>query len=111
MFTLIATIGIVYIFWLVIKPWLARYARRKMEQRVRDMFARQFGIAPDDLHRGPAGPAASARATHPAPGKKIDRDTGEYVDFEESDTPMPPPPPVHIRIEQQITDIEWEEID
>ena len=44
MVTLIASILIVYVFWLVIKPWLARYARRKMEQRVRDMFSSQFGV-------------------------------------------------------------------
>lgn len=111
MFTLIATIGIVYIFWLVIKPWLARYARRKMEKRVRDMFFRQFGIDPDAMDPRRPGPASSGPAGRPAPAKKIDRDTGEYVDFEESPVPMPPPPPVHIRIEQQITDIEWEEID
>lgn len=108
MVTLIASILIVYVFWLVIKPWMARYARRKMEQRVRDMFRDQFGVDMDPDHG--EDHSSDTRSYNPfesffgrhaddgdagrrRDGKKIPRDMGEYVEFVEIDIPMPPPPP------------------
>lgn len=107
MHTVIITIFVVYLFWFYIRPWLVRYARRKMEQRVRDMFARQFGEAFGGAPYGEEPPIARQERR----GKKIPSDVGEYVDFEESSSPLPPPPAVNIRAEQQVTDIDWVEID
>lgn len=107
MFTLIATILIVYLFWLVVQPWLARYARRKMEQKVRDMFREQFGMNFD---------GADARRSEPEPSEQRTKiftaDVGEYVEFTETDAPMPAPdvPSGYTPREPQVTDADWEEI-
>lgn len=128
MVTLIASILIVYVFWLVIKPWLARYARRKMEQRVRDMFSSQFGVdmepARDERRQG----SSAGRSYNPFEsffgrrqagdeprrrrrGRKMPEGIGEYVEFVEIDIPMPPPAPSpYTPREPQISDAEWHEI-
>lgn len=112
MITIILTIIIVYALWFLVRPWIARYARRKMEERVQEMFRRQFGDAFGSPFGAPSGTPSGSEPPHPRhTGKKIGPDIGEYIEFEESDTPLPPP--AHTtpqRPEPQISDAEWEEL-
>ena len=108
MITLIISIFAVYFAWLVIKPWLAWYARRKFEQKVSDMF----GFRPAG---GGEQQTARAQQTHSPRrrGKKIGRDVGEYVEFEELEGRMAPPVQTdsgYTPRESRISDAEWEDI-
>ncbi|MCM1163253.1 MAG: DUF4834 family protein [Muribaculaceae bacterium] len=96
----------VYLLWPLLRAWLARYARRKMEERINEMFGMSGNSAP----RSGAAPQQSHHA--PRRGKIYGRDEGEYIEFEEIDIPLPPPPPTkHTPMEPQVSDAEWEEID
>ncbi len=121
MVTFFATILIIYLLWLVIKPMVISYARRKYTQKVNDMFSQAFGA------NGPAFRERHERAGQqyggyrqpprsPRRKKKIfSRDEGEYVEFEEievtseyrstsaSDSSYTPREP-------QVSDADWEDI-
>lgn len=122
MFTAIITILVVYFLWLVVKPWVARYMRRKFQQKVNDMFRQSFGGQAQGF---PFGGGYDGREQEPrqrqqhAPrGRKrkiFGRDEGEYVDFEEihvhaDSSSARPEKGGYTPREPQISDAEWEEI-
>lgn len=121
--TFIATIIIIYLVWLLVKPMLMRYAQRKYQEKVNDMFNQAFGggrsasssYGPFSSPSNDAPPRREAR-NYPRRKKKIfSRDEGEYVEFEEievtadhraassSDSTYTPREP-------QVSDADWEEI-
>lgn len=122
MFTLIISIAIVYLLWLVVKPWLTRWLHRRFERKMTEMFARQFGIDPEAFtasartaeRRSPFGAGADAAGTRRRSrprGKVIGRDVGEYVEFEELDGTFPVrPASAHTPMEAQVEDAEWEDL-
>lgn len=121
MFTFLATIFIFYLVWLLVKPLILAYARRKYTERINDMFGQAFGGPPP----GPqsAGDRSGRQQSrnpfenfYPRRKKKIfSRDEGEYIDFVEIDekveytTSEPPRKPYHPR-EPQVSDVEWEDV-
>ena len=126
MFTAIITIFVVYFLWLVAKPWLARYMRRKMQQKVNDMFRQTFGGAqardfPFGAQSEPRQQQSRQRQEPPrGPRRKIfSRDEGEYIDFEEVTVRTGDPASsqasatdkrAYTPREPQISDAEWEEV-
>lgn len=126
MFTAIITIFVVYFLWLVAKPWLARYMRRKMQQKVNDMFRQSFGgaqaqVFPFGAQSDPRQQQSRQRQEPPrGPRRKIfSRDEGEYIDFEEVTVRTGDPASsqasatgkrAYTPREPQITDAEWEEV-
>ncbi|MCM1521834.1 MAG: DUF4834 family protein [Muribaculaceae bacterium] len=99
----------VYLVWPIVKTWMARYARRKMEERLHNMFREQFGMNFDTPRQQP--PHESRRRSTRRTGKIFTRDVGEYVEFEETEIPLPPPPETrHTPMEPQVSDADWEEI-
>lgn len=120
MFTLLTTIVIVYVLWLVVKPLVARYARHKFQQRMNDMFNQAFG-SPYDTPRQDPGESFWQRAYRRATGqphkrkreKAIPKDVGEYVEFEEIDVKWEskkPADPNYNPTEPQVSDADWEDI-
>ncbi len=121
MFTLIGTILIVYVLWLVVKPLAVAYMRRKFAQKVNDAFRRQYEQAMGGMFNRATGPSdAPHRSTTPRNrrngGKIFTRDDGEYVDFEEIEcntsfrTDYTADSNTHTPREPQVSDAEWEEI-
>lgn len=111
--------------WLVVKPLVARYMRRKFQEKVNDMFRQAMGGAPEGT--SPDDPfeayrrqqqQARQQARRNVKRKIFSRDEGEYVEFEE----------VHIHAgssaeastqhsrsgytprEPQVSDAEWEDV-
>lgn len=124
MFTAILTIFVVYFLWLVVKPLVARYMRRKFQQKVNDMFRQSFGGQAQGF---PFGDAYDAREqgdrqqrqqySHGRKEKIFSRDEGEYVEFEEvvvkvteESGSRPSGNAGYTPREPQISDAEWEEI-
>lgn len=112
MITLIVTILVVYIGWLVVKPLLAAYLRRSFARRVSNMFGAQgFPGQQSDYTRQRPQQAPRQRKR-----KIFRRDEGEYVEFEEvrveatSSTPPPFSSASHTPREPQVSDAEWEEL-
>ena len=120
MLTFFGTILILYLVWLLVKPLLLNYARRKYTQKVNDMFNQAFGQqtgyqrAPNpDSHFG-----GGQHRRRPYGKKKIfSREDGEYVEFEEvkvdfDSTARKPErkDPAYTPREPQISDADWEEI-
>ncbi len=119
MLTFFGTILILYLVWLIVKPLLLSYARRKYTQKVNDMFNQAFGGG-TGFSPGASPFGQQRRQQHQPRGRKkiFSRDEGEYVDFEEievktefsasetnekqgsSYTPREP----------QVSDADWEEI-
>lgn len=111
------TIIIVYFLWLVVKPLVTRYMRRKIQQKVEDMFRNAYGASfgatgqRGDTRKQPDTPRARRR-------KIFARDEGEYVEFQEitievtAETTVEPgdKAPRHTPAEPRISDAEWEEI-
>lgn len=89
---------------------------RVMPRIIAWLIRRKLGKMFDTSAFGPKTAAGRSDERYSAPGrntrrKKIDPSVGEYIDFTESDTPMPcPTSKAKIKTESQITDIEWEEI-
>lgn len=122
MVTFFATILIIYLLWLLIKPLVLNYARRKYAQKVNDMFNQAFGA------NGPAfGGDRRERAGQqyggyrqpprsPRRKKKIfSRDEGEYVEFEEIEVKAEyksasSSDPSYTPREPQVSDADWEDI-
>lgn len=123
MFTAIITILVVYFLWLVVKPLVAQYMRRKFQQKVNDMFRQSFGGSAQGFPFGGAYDAREEEARqrqqqHAPHGRKrkiFGRDEGEYVDFEEIHvhadySSARPEKGGYTPREPQISDAEWEEI-
>lgn len=122
MLAFFGTIIIVYVMWLVVKPLVTRYARRKFEQKVNDMFRRAYGDAFGAGGGDGTSRKASAHNSAHAPGRKVfSREDGEYIEFEEiectiGDTSYAAAAgtsegnPRHTPREPQVSDAEWEEI-
>lgn len=120
MFTFLATILIVYLVWLLVKPLLVAYMRRKYTQRINDMFGQAFGTPPpgsDDRRRReyPSGGGYTGYAQR-MKRKIFSRDEGEYVDFEEIDEKVDyysaeeSGNKKYSPREPQVSDAEWEDI-
>ena len=122
--TFIATIIIIYLVWLLLKPMLMRYARRKYQEKVNDMFNQAFGggrsasssYGPFSSPRNDAPPRRESR-NYPRRKKIIFlRDEGEYVEFEEievtADHHRAPSnqDSAYTPCEPQVSDADWEEI-
>ncbi|MCM1355473.1 MAG: DUF4834 family protein [Staphylococcus sp.] len=120
MLTFIATILILYIVWLLVKPILLSYAQRKYREKVNDMFNQAFGAQRQSYPgqgeaRARQAEGARRNKRYRAPKQKIfSREDGEYVEFEEievttteyrsaADSSYTPREP-------QVSDADWEEI-
>lgn len=118
---LILSIIIVYLLWLVIKPFFVAYAQRKYRQKVNDMFNQAFG--------GGQNTGGNTRTgTHTGGNKRrkkkiFSRDEGEYIEFEEikcskdEDSRQPnntssasDSKSAYTPREPQVSDADWEEI-
>lgn len=117
MFTFFISIIIVYLIWLLIKPLVIAYARKKYTQKINEMFGQAFGQHPGFGQQDESGRQQRQYRPYPphrTPKKKVfSREDGEYVEFEEID----------IKIdysgyegqnsthpEPQVSDADWEEI-
>lgn len=108
--TVLAVYAAVFLLGPWLRAWLARYARRKMEERINAIFGEQFGMngSPGRQRQGGAQTSAQRPRRH---GKIFTREVGEYIEFEEIDEPMPPPYNTkYTPKEPQVTDAEWEDI-
>lgn len=123
MLTLIGIILVIYFLWLVVKPYLLRYAQRKYQEKVNDMFNQAFGTQGRTYTRTyttgqQQKQRDNSRRSSRYPGRRekiFSRDEGEYIEFEEievkteyrsstaSDSSYTPREP-------QVSDAEWEEI-
>lgn len=123
MITLILTILIVYIGWLVIRPWIAGYMRRKFQERVERMFRDAAFGSGGGRGRSPFGTNHSNQAPRQPRRRKIfASDEGEYIEFQEitvettytttetSTTTGTDGPRSHTPAEPRISDADWEEI-
>ena len=116
MITLIVTILVVYLGWLVVMPFVRRYLARKMSERVQDMFAQQFGMPNAREARRRYDEARREQDATRRRGRKIfSRDEGEYIEFEEISVTQTSAsstyvPPSSSPSEPQVSDAEWEEI-
>lgn len=112
--------------WLVVKPLVARYMRRKFQQKVNDMFRQAMGGGPGGASAADPFEAyrrqqqqAQQQARRGSKRKIFSRDEGEYVEFEEvhiqadytSDASSSTRPGSgYTPREPQVSDAEWEEI-
>lgn len=125
MLTFLATIFIIYLLWILVKPLLMSYARRKYAEKVNDMFnqafggGQPFGTGQKQAGRnGSSNPRGGRREAPRYPGRKkkiFSREEGEYIEFEEievrteyrsasaKDSSYTPREP-------QVSDADWEEI-
>ncbi len=118
MFTFLATILIIYLVWLLVKPLIVAYLHRKYTQRINDMFGQAFGGVPpgsDDHRRRATGTSGSTGYGQRMKRKIFSRDEGEYVEFEELDVKIDYSSTEDVGKkysprEPQVSDAEWEEI-
>lgn len=123
--TFILTIIIIYLVWLLVKPLLMRYAQRKYQEKVNDMFNQAFGGGGRAASSTSYGPFSGQRPgeerryqqqRYPGRKKKIfSRDEGEYVEFEEIEVEADyrsasTADPGYTPREPQVSDADWEEI-
>ena len=99
--TLLIIIGLCLLFWYYVLPWLLRRQIRKT-----------FGFDPRNPQR-----QEQPRPRQPEPPvakKKIDPTVGEYVEFTETvettTRHTAEGEETSVRVEQQITDVQWEDI-
>lgn len=116
LFIVFVVIPVVRVLWALFKAkrkydHIRRQAREAFRQQYGGSQTRNpFGGFPFGSDNG--GYSESAQKTQRRRGKKIPKDVGEYVNFEE----LPPLtdrcdlPPRHVRTEEQIVDAEWEDI-
>lgn len=125
MLTLFGTIIFVYFMWLVVKPLVARYMRRKFQQKVNDMFRQAMGGGsggassddPFEAYRRQQH-QAQQQARRSSRRKIFSRDEGEYIEFEEvhiqadytSETSSARPGSGYTPREPQVSDAEWEDV-
>lgn len=107
--------------WLVVKPLVASYMRRKFRQKVNDMFRQAMGGAPG---QGGDPFGAYRQNTQQPSGKPVkrkifSRDEGEYIEFEEvqihveyteTTTSATTDTRAYTPREPQVSDAVWEEI-
>lgn len=97
--TLLIIIALVLLFWYYVMPYLIRRQIRKT-----------FGFDP----RAGQQNRQQQQPQPPAHKKKIDPTVGEYVEFTETETSVREETPEGTEsttiIEQQITDIQWEDL-
>lgn len=116
------TIIIVYGFWLVVRPFVVRYARRKFQQKIENMFRNAYGAPAAD------GQGSQQRRGNPgAPSERrrkiFSADEGEYVEFQEITEPDSGSSggqdtstrtygnsTAYTPREPRISDVEWEEL-
>lgn len=131
MFSILFTIFIVYLLWLIVKPFLVVYTRHKYQQKVNEMFNQTFGGGQpsggqpyDDggssrQSRNGGGSRANRRSAYSRMKKKIfSRDEGEYVEFEEIEVSVDDrrrdastsSSSAYTPREPQVSDADWEEI-
>lgn len=108
-FLILALLFIVYGLPRILQWWLPRYVRKKassfenQQRRYREEYMRQNRQA--------------GWSSEPRTKKKITRDMGEYIEFEELTTETETHSPdgdttkKEFTAESQITDVKWEEID
>lgn len=120
MLTLLATIFIIYLLWILIKPLIISYARRKYTERINDIFGQAFGVPPTGARRD----GRDDRTESPFGGfygrqkrKIFSKSDGEYIDFVEIEDTTPSDESTvshtgrtHNPREPQISDAEWEDI-
>lgn len=111
MLTFFLTIIIVYVLWLVVRPLVVNYARRKFAQKMNDAFRRQFEQAMG-MDSGASRPKQQAPR---AKRKVFTREDGEYIEFEEIERTAVTEEytsfdPSHTPREPQVSDADWEEI-
>lgn len=110
--------------WLVVKPLVARYMKRKFQEKVNDMFRQAMGG--DAFGSGAYGNRQGAyghRKQEPPRERKrkiFSRDEGEYIEFEEihvtadytsqQDNTNSRDKRAYTPREPQVSDAEWEEI-
>lgn len=97
-FLLLLIIGLIYLLWPVIR--LFRQIRNV--QRNQQEFWRGFTKG--------ASASDPSRPQRPVRRKKIDRNVGEYVEFEEISGTYTPPAPAPFTPEQQVSDADFEDI-
>lgn len=111
LFIVFVIIPVVRLLWTVYKA--RRQARdffNNYQRQAGEAYARQYGGGDSDSYD--RGRYSEPRRYRRRSGKKIGRDVGEYVSFEE----LPPQtdrcyvPPRHVAAEDQITDVEWEDV-
>lgn len=115
MIELITTILIVYVLWLVVRPLLAGYLRRRFQRKVEDMLRNAYGIPRDP---GTPRDARNRDNTPPRRRKIFAADEGEYIEFQETiievSTETGTGPSVHTTAhtpaEPRVSDAEWEEL-
>ena len=118
---------VVYFLWLVAKPWLARYMRRKMQQKVNDMFRQSFGGAQAQVfplaRRAILVSSSRVSVRNPArpPRRRFSVVTKASTSTLRKSRSVPATPPPLSGLshrqaclipprEPQITDAEWEEV-
>ncbi len=113
MFTLIFTILIVYFLWLVAKPLISAFLRRRFQQKVNDFFRQSYG---DAFGMNPGG-TGQGRKKQDAPrqqrrSKIFTSDVGEYVEFTEIEGKVEYTitDPSYTPREPQVSDAEWEDV-
>ena len=104
-----------FVYFIVI-PMGRLYMRiRRGRRQFNDMFS-AFGGNPSARASAQSGSRPGGWNTAPGRKKKFSREEGEYVDFEEVETascsynPGTGQSEIHYTVEQQITDVEWEDL-
>ncbi len=125
MFSILFTIFIVYLLWLIVKPFLVVYTRHKYQQKVNEMFNQTFGGGQAPGNGGSSrqsrngGGNRNPRSAYSRMKKKIfSRDEGEYVEFEEIEVSVDDrrrdasttSSSAYTPREPQVSDADWEEI-
>ncbi|MCH5345585.1 MAG: DUF4834 family protein [Muribaculaceae bacterium] len=111
MFVTIFLLVLLFIF--VVRPiWRVYSAVRRQQRQTRDFF-RSMGIDPDDARNQRR--QQQQQPPKPPRKKKIDSTVGEYIDYEEitvssTQTQTSTGETVSYEVQQQITDVEWEEV-
>lgn len=118
--TFIITLIILYLLWILLKPLLMNYARRKYQEKVNDMFNQAFGGGTRAGSGGAYRRQDGGRNTPPRyqQGRKkkiFSRDEGEYIEFEEIEVTTEyrytsSSDPNYTPREPQVSDADWEEI-
>lgn len=128
MFSILFTIFIVYLLWLIVKPFLVVYTRHKYQQKVNEMFNQTFGggqatggqpYGDGDRQSRNGSANRNRRSAYSRMKKKIfSRDEGEYVEFEEIEVSVDDrrrdastsSSSAYTPREPQVSDADWEEI-
>lgn len=91
------------------------YANR-LRRAVRDMFTGGAGNPADDERGNSYRRSRRREQAKSVPTKKIGRDVGEYIEFEEVAVKQTVADAAtgrrseRVRVEQQVTDVEWEDL-